>query len=351
MGRENNGPFNGSSTSNLVSLKRYVRGIFQLPGSEIPADRNPMAAVVRKYRSTRVEEALLRKLGSSKRDQALVRKVESAEGDPAPIRKHEASSRELHLRVQPSQDQPLDPTSASRWKRTAPQDIRLLMRRVPHPVAVITANLPAHKPPESFCAMTVSSFNTVCLEPKVVVSFNVKLPSATYDAIQASGHFDIHLINSTVEGAAIAELCSTGRGRDLFKADDGESPPPTPSTAEAQEEEEGQPAPLRSTDVMFALQCRLLEPAVKVADHVVVLGEVLAHRLPATVKIWDGVSLGMCYVNRLYRRPGRVQLLPAHMAHLGRAAAAAEDTADSTSLSESPEEESSQEEDTVPVFY
>lgn len=310
-----------------------------------------MAPVIRKYGSTRVDKGLVRKLGSSRRDEALIRDVESTKGGQALSRKHEANRRKLPVHVHPSPDQPLDPNSVSGWRPTTPQDIRLFMRRVPHPVAVITANSPAQKPPESFCSMTVSSFNTVCLEPKVVVSFNVKLPSATYEAIHASGHFDVHLISSTVQGATIAELCSTGRGRELFKDDDGESSPPTPSTAEAEEEEEIEPAPLRSTDVMFALQCRLLQPDVKVADHVIVLGEVLAHRLPPTVKSWDGLSLGMLYVNRLYRRPGRVRLLPPDLACLDRAAAAAEAAADSTLVSESSEEEPSQEEETVPVFY
>jgi len=241
------------------------------------------------------------------------------------------------------------------WKVTNGTDIRFLMRRVPHSVAVITSNMPRHNLPEGFCGMTVSSFNTVCLEPKVIVSFNIKRPSATYEAIEASGQFNVHLINSTSQGAAIAELFATGRGRETFKDvqqrnDDSEVVSSTTSNDELAERE---PDLLRSNNVMFTLQCKLLDQTLKVADHVIVLGEVLTHRLPAVVQTWDGMSLGMCYVNRLYRRPGRVQLLPGERARVKKSNSATGATASLSSLSSTLEDGASDEDedDTIPVVY
>lgn len=253
-----------------------------------------------------------------------------------------------------SEPESLDPSLVDEWKVTNGTAIRFLMRRVPHSVAVITSNMPRHNPPESFRGMTVSSFNTVCLEPKVIVSFNIKLPSATYDAIQACGQFNVYLMNSTCQGAAIAELFATGRGRETFKNvyqrnDDSEVVSSTLSNEELTERE---PDLLRSNNVMFTLQCKLMDQTLKVADHVIVLGEVLTHRLPPVVQTWDRMSLGMCYVNRLYRRPGRVQLLPGERARVNSATGA---TASVTSLPSTLEDGSSDEDededDTIPFVY
>lgn len=245
-------------------------------------------------------------------------------------------------------------------KDTIGYNTRLLMRRVPHPVAVITSSMPRHTPPESFHGMTVSSFNTVCLEPKVVVSFNVKQPSATYDAIQASGQFNVHLINSTGQGAAIAELFATGRGREAFKNDEqrNDDDEVTPSTLSTSELVEGEPDLLRTNSVMFTLQCKLLDQTVNVADHVIVLGTVLTYRLPPPVRVSDKPSLGICYVNRRYRRPGRYHLLPGQETRIRDATSSTGATPTSTAVPLSPEDgssykddDSSYEEETIPMFY
>ena len=61
------------------------------------------------------------------------------------------------------------------------------MRRVPYPVAIITATDPSGRPDTSaFRGMTVSSFNTVTLSPRPVISFNVRRPSETLNALLAS---------------------------------------------------------------------------------------------------------------------------------------------------------------------
>ncbi|KAL8770592.1 MAG: hypothetical protein Q9209_003660 [Squamulea sp. 1 TL-2023] len=61
------------------------------------------------------------------------------------------------------------------------------MREIPHPLTVIIAqNTTVGSQP---AGLLVSSFNTVTLHPIPYVSFNLKLPSSTYDAIKESRTF------------------------------------------------------------------------------------------------------------------------------------------------------------------
>ena len=77
--------------------------------------------------------------------------------------------------------------------------VRRLMRPVPHALTVITSYQPGKDPadePEPR-GLLVSSFNTVTLSPRPHVTFNIKLPSSTWDAIKASGHFTASGIDSS----------------------------------------------------------------------------------------------------------------------------------------------------------
>ncbi|PYH42066.1 flavin reductase family protein [Aspergillus saccharolyticus JOP 1030-1] len=109
-----------------------------------------------------------------------------------------------------------------------PTQIRLLMRQVPYPVAIITATDPQQPQPQSqsqapkttststststtrFRGMTVSSFNTVTLHPSPIISFNVRRPSETLSALQSSGRFLVHLLAPTAQTAALAREFSRG---------------------------------------------------------------------------------------------------------------------------------------------
>ena len=68
------------------------------------------------------------------------------------------------------------------------------MRGVPHALTIIISSRPSdpgdpNSPEGEQSGLLVSSFNTVTLSPKPFVSFNIKVPSRTYNAIQASGKF------------------------------------------------------------------------------------------------------------------------------------------------------------------
>lgn len=57
-------------------------------------------------------------------------------------------------------------------------------------------------------AMTVSSFTSVALQPRRLISFNIQRPSRCYDAIRRSGRFNIHVLRANPSGARLAKYFS-----------------------------------------------------------------------------------------------------------------------------------------------
>ncbi|KAJ5206251.1 hypothetical protein N7472_002699 [Penicillium cf. griseofulvum] len=165
--------------------------------------------------------------------------------------------------------------------------VRLLMRRVPYPVAIITATDPSG--PEnttSFRGMTVSSFNTVTLTPHPVISFNVRRPSETLNALLASRRFLVHLLAPTEATATLARDFSrgnvtlaamlSGHGQFEFAAlptenEEGRSQRPLPilkRRAEAVAADGG-------VDFPIVFECTLHPHKIDVHDHSIVLGTVV----------------------------------------------------------------------------
>ncbi|RKL00695.1 Heat shock protein 90 [Fusarium oxysporum] len=145
-----------------------------------------------------------------------------------------------------------------------PEQLRSIMRLLPHSVVVCTSNQPGDGPR----AMTMSSFTSLTLAPTPLVTFNIATPSRTLDAIRASGGFNVHVLSGDERGANVASHFTKGNvGGNAFKG-----------LAYSQEDDE---APvLREDGVMFALRCRVLKDApegglLRVRDHVIVVGEVV----------------------------------------------------------------------------
>ncbi|KAL8708200.1 MAG: hypothetical protein Q9220_006870 [cf. Caloplaca sp. 1 TL-2023] len=67
------------------------------------------------------------------------------------------------------------------------------MREIPHPLTIITAQSAKSAQP---AGLLVSSFNTITLQPIPYVSFNLRLPSSTYDEIKQSNTFTASAITS-----------------------------------------------------------------------------------------------------------------------------------------------------------
>jgi flavin reductase (DIM6/NTAB) family NADH-FMN oxidoreductase RutF len=164
------------------------------------------------------------------------------------------------------------------------------MRRVPYPVAIITATDPSGPTDStSFRGMTVSSFSTVTLTPDPVISFNVRRPSETLNALLASGRFLVHLLAPGPDTATLARDFSKGNttlasildghGDFEFRALDveskvGEAERPLPILRRRTKVLEGQ-AHADSVDFPFVFECTLHPHKIDVHDHSIVLGTVV----------------------------------------------------------------------------
>lgn len=80
------------------------------------------------------------------------------------------------------------------------EEVRRAMRAFPHALAVVTSKTPIGLTR----GLVVSSFSTVTIHPTPYVTFNIKLPSATYDAIARSRRFTITTIWSVETAKAFA---------------------------------------------------------------------------------------------------------------------------------------------------
>ncbi|EAL89514.1 hypothetical protein KXW98_005050 [Aspergillus fumigatus] len=189
--------------------------------------------------------------------------------------------------------------------------VRLLMRRVPYPVAIITATDPQGPIEKAFRGMTVSSFNTVTLHPLPVISFNVRRPSETLTALQSSGRFLVHLLAPTLATAALARDFSRGNhnlallsGKGDFEfaqhvSADASVTRPLPilrrrAISQTNTEEES------VEDFPFVFECQLNPQCVEVYDHTIVVGTVvqaLLRHLPqseAETSVSSGSTKDLC---------------------------------------------------------
>lgn len=163
------------------------------------------------------------------------------------------------------------------------------MRRVPYPVTIITATDPDTT---SFRGMTVSSFNTVTLTPQPVISFNVRRPSETLNALLSSGRFLVHLLSPSCATARLARDFSKGNttlatmlsGHAEFEfgpldPKSGSLPLPILRRKETSPEEQSNadtyPYDRVALDFPFVFECTLHPHKIDVHDHSIVLGTVV----------------------------------------------------------------------------
>ncbi|PVI07043.1 hypothetical protein DM02DRAFT_551992 [Periconia macrospinosa] len=148
------------------------------------------------------------------------------------------------------------------------KSLRQLMRQVPSSVVILTVASP--DPTENIpvpLGTALSSFNTVSLDPPHV-SFNIKHPSRTLDAIRAAGGlFRIHFLDDNRPSVAIVDAFSKGNSKEALEERhnlvgisfnlDNESPPPR----------------LHTPRQVAFLECELTQE-LTVADHVVLIAKV-----------------------------------------------------------------------------
>jgi flavin reductase (DIM6/NTAB) family NADH-FMN oxidoreductase RutF len=132
--------------------------------------------------------------------------------------------------------------------------------------------------------MTLSSFTTLSLTQSPIVTFNIRAPSRTLDALKHTRHFLIHVLSATKRGANVADAFTKGAGADAFKSVHfrHDQAHVKQRLAEKQRGEEQTVLPvIISSGVMRVLRCEVLggregeqEGFVKAGDHVLVLAKV-----------------------------------------------------------------------------
>lgn len=189
------------------------------------------------------------------------------------------------------------------------------MRKMPHSVVVATTSTTASSEDLShsasiytsktdfkriFRGMTVSSFTTLTLTPTPIITFNIRKPSRTLDAIRESRQFLVHILSATDEGAKTAHNFTQGNAKDAFA---GVSYAVWNAGSVA-------PLPLLSSPgVTKVLRCKLREEApgglVEVGDHVLVLADVESIIEPPPTKHRAAMEdRGLSYLDRAYREVG-----------------------------------------------
>ncbi|KAF2657803.1 hypothetical protein K491DRAFT_311414 [Lophiostoma macrostomum CBS 122681] len=147
------------------------------------------------------------------------------------------------------------------------ESVRKLMRKVPHPVVVLTAAGVGQTGKPVPLGVAVSSFTTVTLNPPMI-SFNLKQPSRTLDAIRAdNGRFRVHFLPSSLEAAKVVDSFTRGNTPASYVERRKYA------TIHATNKAESKPAELRRPYVMAAMQCEIVQE-VAVADHVIAVAKV-----------------------------------------------------------------------------
>ena len=163
------------------------------------------------------------------------------------------------------------------------------MRTVAKPVAIITTRRQdIEDDREGTLAATVSSFDSVCMEPEICVSFNLRQASSTYKTIVDSGYFCITFPKDNRAGAKLAHKFVKGNETSPFGPDG-------PMLLSLGEHGEGVkrnlkhvPKAVTLTDLAykhksgfaFAFTCEY-SSSTPVGDHVIVTGRVLPHSINA----------------------------------------------------------------------
>ncbi|ESZ96895.1 hypothetical protein SBOR_2689 [Sclerotinia borealis F-4128] len=194
-------------------------------------------------------------------------------------------------------------------------EVRDVMRHIPHSAVVLTTpNLrPEAGEPVGTAGMTLSSFATLTLSPEPIITFNIKRPSRTLDALKALQHpdtiasvpkemhrrFHIHILQANSLGAGIADRFSRGgpiSSEDLTMISKRGGTLNRP---------EKHPHPF-SKGIRRSFECQILQDGkggfIDVGDHTLVFGKVIkiaSKYKPLQLKkekSWNG----LCYLGGRY---------------------------------------------------
>jgi flavin reductase (DIM6/NTAB) family NADH-FMN oxidoreductase RutF len=202
----------------------------------------------------------------------------------------------------------------SKRKREAKLDrFKEALRPLTHPVALVTVSLPVkhgEKTIDHYRGVTVSSFTSVSMsKADPLVSFNLRLPSRTWDAMKSNKAIGINLLDASPEGAAIAHAFTQPHDdpseafREIRRL--GYELVPFLNWAHCVRKrafKRGSPS-----GVFCTLAAQVVEDkCVDVGDHVIVVAAVKFARWvkSAKEKAADGELFGLAYNNKEYRTAG-----------------------------------------------
>ncbi|KAM0136631.1 hypothetical protein ACHAP3_004377 [Botrytis cinerea] len=210
-------------------------------------------------------------------------------------------------------DTPLEALSNPPELKQLALDVRQVMRNVPHSVVILTTpNLNANsgEPSIAAAAMTLSSFTTLTLSPEPIITFNIKRPSRTLDALKAlypagsasssakdkpDRWFHIHILEANASGAQLANYFS--RGGPMLPEDHKLVYSP------------GTVSGVTTRGIRQTFQCEMLRNHensgfLDVGDHTLVFGKVMrigfgeaAEKVKGRKKDWRG----LCYMQGKYQ--------------------------------------------------
>ncbi|KAK3718675.1 hypothetical protein LTR37_004892 [Vermiconidia calcicola] len=242
-----------------------------------------------------------------------------------------------------SEDEGINPSeekthSAEEKERSAQlaEDLKIVLRTLTHPVVLVTSKLQeSPTQPDSHDAkdpsepdlrphrgVTVSSFNTVTLFPTPIVSFNLKVPSRSWDAIVDSGRLRVHFLSATPEGAAVAHEFTQAYDRpdEPFRRLRAAGAHVGPRSWERNRQLLTPPR-VSMEGVVCRVDARLIkEQCVQVGDHVIVIAEV-GHVAVQVARLGESTPVdleavaGLAYARRGYRTVG-AEVEPMKLAEL-----------------------------------
>lgn len=194
------------------------------------------------------------------------------------------------------------------------------LRSLISPVVLVLAWKRDAKPGSQLRGITISSMTSVTMTPTPYVSFNVRLPSRSWDAMSVDPHIRICVLSNSPDGAAIAHLFTKphedprepfnqlkAMGYHLIdQAIEGESSLHSTNTPKHTDR-----------DPKNALICQISamvdwSKCVQVGDHKLVVAKILKVRQKKEPEDGAEEFLGLAYANRGYRTIGQ-ELEPAQI--------------------------------------
>ncbi|KAF1946489.1 hypothetical protein EJ02DRAFT_394187 [Clathrospora elynae] len=201
--------------------------------------------------------------GSCRGGERIFRPVSSAHEEGAP---EQPGPDEQHTPLEPSESE----LEAAKLKSS----VRGLMRNVPSSVAVITvASIDPDTNKHVPMGVAVSSLRTVTLDPPTI-SFNIKEPSKTLDAIRAAnGLFRVHFPGADRDGATIVELFCRGNHPDAYSLRSKDLNLHIPEREKNTSVTSSLAPQIWEDSILAAMECTVTHE-LPVADHVILVARV-----------------------------------------------------------------------------